>query len=392
MRVLTFLHSFEPGGVERIALRLVRRWREQGIDAPLFMGRMDGAMAADVGADLPVIVPPRRWPGVAHWETLWMMLTLPRVIRSQRPDVLFSAGNTYAVICVFLKLWMRSDCPPIVAKVSNDLDRLDAPWLQRLFYRRWLRLQSRFIDHFVGMEEPMRDEIIEGMNIASSRISIIPDPALSDPLIARLRRHDRTDRVPNLHRHFVTVGRLVPQKNIALMLRAFANGSAPNDRLTIFGDGGARAKLPALAARLGIAGRVEFRGYVAEPAAMLPTFDALLLSSDYEGVPAVILEALAANIAIVATNCSRSMPALLMGGKLGALVEVGNVSDLALAISAVRPGSQNRELSLSQAKRFTIEHAGDAYLEAMTVLTGLKAIVQDSRPVQRNIADVAVSR
>ena len=37
MRILTFLHSFEPGGVERVALRLVRRWREQGVDAPLFL-------------------------------------------------------------------------------------------------------------------------------------------------------------------------------------------------------------------------------------------------------------------------------------------------------------------------------------------------------------------
>ncbi len=47
LRVLTFLHSFEPGGVERIALRLVHRWRDSGIDAPLFLGRTDGAMAED---------------------------------------------------------------------------------------------------------------------------------------------------------------------------------------------------------------------------------------------------------------------------------------------------------------------------------------------------------
>ena len=184
----------------------------------------------------------------------------------------------------------------------------------------------------------------------------------------------------------------MPQKNIALMLRAFASGSVPNDRLTIIGAGGARAKLTALAARLGIAERVEFRGYVAEPALMLPTFDALLLSSNYEGVPAVILEALAANIAIVATNCSRSMPTLLMGGKLGTLVGVGNESDLAHAISAVRPGLQNHQLSLAQAKRFTIEHAGDAYLEAMKSLAGRRACAQVIVPMDWDAVDVAASR
>ena len=48
MRILTFLHSFEPGGVERIALRLVRAWRQDGADAPLLMGRSDGAMRAEL--------------------------------------------------------------------------------------------------------------------------------------------------------------------------------------------------------------------------------------------------------------------------------------------------------------------------------------------------------
>ena len=52
MRILTFLHSFELGGVERIALRLVRSWRENGADAPLFMGRVDGPMRGELADGL----------------------------------------------------------------------------------------------------------------------------------------------------------------------------------------------------------------------------------------------------------------------------------------------------------------------------------------------------
>ena len=43
MKILTFLHSFEPGGVERVALRLAACWQKQGLEAPVFMGRLDGA-------------------------------------------------------------------------------------------------------------------------------------------------------------------------------------------------------------------------------------------------------------------------------------------------------------------------------------------------------------
>lgn len=377
MRILTFLHSFEPGGVERIALRLVRHWRDRGIDAPLFLGRTDGAMAADVGRGLDAIVPRRPWFGSAWCETLWMILTLPRAIRTLRPDVLFCAGNTYAIVAVVLKLIMGGSCPPIVAKVSNDLDRRDVAWPVRVLYRGWLKIQGRVIDHFVGMETPMRAEIVEAMAIDSRDVTIIPDPALSRHLIERLRSAPPAATGPHGGRRFVSIGRLAPQKNVALMLRAFGRGAAPEDRLTVFGDGQDRAMLTALAAKLGLADRVEFRGYVAEPASILPMFDILLLSSDYEGVPAVVLEALAANVGIVATDCSRSMATLLHDGALGTLVPVGDEARFAAAIAAARPGTQNDRLSLVQAERFTIEHASDAYLSLMNRMPRRTASLTD---------------
>ncbi|WP_204320187.1 hypothetical protein, partial [Klebsiella oxytoca] len=71
VRVLTFLHSFEPGGVERVALRLVRHWRAMGIDARLFLGREEGALRAELADDLVYAVPSRPSIGTARWETLW---------------------------------------------------------------------------------------------------------------------------------------------------------------------------------------------------------------------------------------------------------------------------------------------------------------------------------
>jgi len=391
MRILTFLHSFEPGGVERIALRLVRRWRDLGLDAPLVMGRTDGAMALDVGAGLEILTPPRRGIGVAHWETFWMILTLPRAIRTLRPDMIFCAGNTYAIVAVAMKLLLGRSCPPIIAKVSNDLDRHDAPRLHRALYRLWLRWQSRFIDHFIGMESPMRDEITNYMRVAPARVSIVPDPALSNDLIARLRNYGPHGRLPHEGRRFVTIGRLAPQKNIAMMLRAFRRGADRHDRLTIFGDGRERETLITLAEYLEIADRVEFRGYVAEPASILPMFDILLLSSDYEGVPAVILEALAANVCIVATDCSRSMSTLLKDGALGTLVDAGDEAMFAAAIAKARPGAQDRHLSLVQAERFTIEHAADAYLETMIAVAQQSASPEKYCGVNWGGVDLAAS-
>ncbi len=325
-------------------------------------------MRDDIGAGLEFISPPNAGLFATKVEMLWMIWTLPKVVRRLRPDVLFCAGNTYAVVAVALKLQLGRDCPPVLVKISNDLDRQDRPGWFRFLYSLWLKVQGRQLDHFIGLETPMRDEIRDSLDTPEDRITIIPDPALSQPLIESLRAARPTDRGEAAGRRFVCVGRLTPQKNISLMVRAFSLGARDGDTLTVIGDGPERAKLEALAQRLGLGDQVIFRGYVSEPATLLPAFDTLLLSSNYEGVPAVILEGLAANLDIIATDCSRSMKALLLDGALGELVPIGDERALADAIARAQPPSQDATLSLAQSQRFTLEEASEAYLRVMSRL------------------------
>ncbi len=325
-------------------------------------------MLEDVGAELDFLSPPHAGWRAANLEMLWMIWVLPGVVRTLRPDILFCAGNTYAVVAVALKLWLGRDCPPVLLKVSNDLDRHDKPAWFRFFYGVWLKVQGRYLDHFIGMETPMSSEIRERLCVSDDRVTIIPDPALSQALIERLRAGRQVGRNDRAGRRFVCVGRLMPQKNISLLLRAFRRGAGEGDTLTIIGDGPERGKLEQLSRDLELEGQVIFRGYMPEPAALLPSFDALLLSSNYEGVPAVVLEALAAGLPIVATDCSRSMATLLGHGALGELVPMGDEQALADAIARTRPSSQDEQLSLAQARRFTLEEASEAYLRVMSEL------------------------
>ena len=370
MRVLTFLHSFEPGGVERVALRLVRCWRRQGVDAPLFMGRAQGAMRIELGEGLEYQTPhPPRFP-LAPFETLWMMATLPGFIRRTRPDVLFCAGNSYAIVAVAMKLLLGRSCPPVLAKISNDLERRDMIRPMRLAYRIWLRVQGRFIDHFVAMAPGLDHEVALLIRPRGRAISIIPDPALSWEQIDSLRATRTAPAGPG--RRFVAIGRLARQKNFRLMLAAFARSSSPDDRLLIFGEGPERSALTGYADRLGIVGQVSFAGHVSDPALLIGGFDALLLSSDYEGVPAALLEALAAGLPIIATDCSAAMRGLLRDGELGRLVHVGDRSGFAAAMSQA-PIRQDEAASLAQARRFTLEVAAPAYLQQFQRLAACRS-------------------
>ncbi|WP_382326756.1 glycosyltransferase [Hydrogenophaga sp. UC242_50] len=97
-----------------------------------------------------------------------------------------------------------------------------------------------------------------------------------------------------------TVAGLRPEKNIARLIRAFANVRARRSaRLIVVGDGAQRGELEALAQQLGVAADVEFTGYLKDPSARLTDFDLFALSSDTEQLPIALLEAMAVGMPVV---------------------------------------------------------------------------------------------
>lgn len=361
LRVLTFLNSYAPGGVERVAMRLHAAWTMAGVETRLVLA--DGSIAPIPHPLENVVVLGRN--RTAGGRFLALLRALPGHVAQHSPHILFCAGNTYAALAVCLKLRLGARCPTIVAKISNDLVRDDMAPLTRWWYRRWLQLQGRYIDQFVGMAPAMRGEIATLIGVAADRISIIENPALADDDIARLAdaRARATRARPG--RQFLAVGRLVPQKNFTLLLDAFARIARPDDRLAILGEGPERRALAAQAARLGLSARLALPGHVEPLDAWLAEADAFVLSSAYEGVPAVLIEALATGLPIVATDCCVSMADLLGHGRLGQIVPAGDAAALAAAMDGVTAMPSTAAAQRVAAGRFTIEHATGRYVAMM---------------------------
>ena len=366
LRIAIPIHSFEPGGVERVALNLAAAWQADGAEVKVLLGRRAGAMR-DTAPVLDYVVRPEPVP-TASFETLWMIWTAWRWLRRNPVDVLFAAGNTYAIVGVALKLLLGKRCPPIVIKISNDLERRDLPAPARWFYRHWLRIQGRWLDRFVGMAAPMRAEIAEAMRVPDARIAIIEDPSLEAAQFERLAAFPRTSAVPRTP-HFVSVGRLSGQKNFALMLRAFARLNDPAARLVIVGEGADRSKLERLAVDLGLADRVSLPGHC-DPAPHLAAASAFVLSSDYEGVPAVVIEALAAGLPIAGTDCSVSMQDLTGHGAFARLVPVRDAAALAAAMEQVLTIPFDAVAARSSTRSFTVAAASSRYLRLFREAAG----------------------
>ena len=138
------------------------------------------------------------------------------------------------------------------------------------------------------------------------------------------------------------VGRLVPQKNHGLLLRAFAKvGPQAGARLLLVGDGPLRGELEAQADRLGVRGFVEFLGVRADVPRILAASDVFTLASDWEGNPLSVMEAMAAGLPVVATDVG-GVAELVLDGETGLVVPAGDVVRFAEALGSLLEAHEMR--------------------------------------------------
>jgi glycosyltransferase involved in cell wall biosynthesis len=162
------------------------------------------------------------------------------------------------------------------------------------------------------------------------------------------------------------VGNLVPVKNPRLLVEAFAGVDRPNARLVIAGDGELRDSLRAIAGpRISFVGRKPER----EIATMMRAANLLCVPSDNEGVPNVILEALASGLRVVATRVG-GIPEIVDRELLGTLVERGDGKRLSVAISSSLAAPDRAGEIAAHATKYSWAATTDAYAEVLRNVQG----------------------
>ncbi len=223
-------------------------------------------------------------------------------------------------------------------------------------------------DGIVAVSEGVADDVMQLTDSPPNRVTTILNPI-------RFQETGELAKLAAPHPWFeeegppviLGVGKMKPQKDYPTLLRAFARLRQERPaRLIILGDGKGRGGLETLAEQLGIEADVDFPGYVKDPSVFFHHASLFVLSSAWEGLPNVLIEALACGCPVVSTDCPSGPSEILDGGKLGRLVPVGDDEALAKAIAETLDETNERQVPDGHIRRFAPDRIVESYETLLT--------------------------
>lgn len=394
-RIAVLLPSLEGGGAERSMLNLVQGFLAHGRTVDLVLCQAKGAYLGEIpeGATMVELKPTgglqTRWIAAKGRPQDFFALLRPVLLATKiapeiarirslqhylenyRPDAVLSALTYTNLLALWTKHISDSRIPVVVSERIAISTYCASPSNFRKWRWRYLPEMVRrtypgahqvvAVSHFVA------EELVTKIGLDEASVTALNNPVVDDNLRSRAQQDLEhpwfaADAAPVI----LAVGRLTEQKDFATLLRAFAILRAKKEaRLVILGEGRLREALEALADQLGIRDDLDMPGFVENPFKYMSRASTLVLSSQYEGLPGVLIQAMACGCPVVSTDCPGGSGEILRDGEYGTLVPVGNAEAIAEAVLTMLDNPTPRETLLLRAEDFSVDGATRNYLAVL---------------------------
>jgi glycosyltransferase involved in cell wall biosynthesis len=334
-RLAIFLPGLLGGGAERTMLNLAQGFAGRGYAVDLVLAQAEGPYLDQVPESVRLVELNTRHRSARR--TLASLPALVRYLRREEPDGLLSALNRANIAAVWA--WRLASIPGrVVISEQNTF----SSWLEKSSrWRTWLMLQLvrsfyPWADAITAVSEGVADDLAQVVGVPRERIEVVPNPGVTPELRKKAQAPlDHPWFQPGQPPVVLAVGSLTVQKDFPTLIRAVAHVQETRPvRLLILGEGQDRPTLEAQVRKLGLEQSISLPGFVANPYAYMARASVFVLSSRWEGLPTVLMEALFCGAPVVATDCPSGPREILRGGQYGRLVPVGEVTALADAIQA----------------------------------------------------------
>jgi glycosyltransferase involved in cell wall biosynthesis len=356
-KITFFLPSLVGGGVEKVFVTLANGLSKNNYSVDFVLSNAMGVHLSALDKEINVIN-----LGKTHVATSFWGLT--RYLRANQPPVIITGlSNANAAALLASRFFSRSTKTIITQHINWSQVLINNPSSKEVLVYYLSKYLYPLATRIVGISAGITNEIHNMRNIDPRKIVCIYNPVVTTQMLefAKQQPHHKWFAKKN-EPILIGAGRLEQQKDFETLIRAFHKvQSQIACKLIILGEGSERKKLERLIHDLNLTHRVELPGFFSNPYSFIAHADLFVLSSRYEGLPTVLIEAIGCKTPVVSTNCLSGPAEILDEGKYGKLVDVGNVDALAEAIIETIQKPLDKDFLMERAQLFSAENAINAY-------------------------------
>jgi glycosyltransferase involved in cell wall biosynthesis len=332
------------GGADRVTLILLQALDPSQYDIFLVLMKAKGEFIQDIPPYVEVLP--------CRVSRLWFMLfPLWRMVRKYRPDIIFSTASGTNVPVLLARIASRLRHTRVIISERNVLVPPGNVGIARGFLTIGKRLFYRFANSITAVSEGVKEDLVSKLGLPPERITVLYNPVVDASLHAGRQLpvdhpwFDKNRKEPVI----LHVGRFVKQKDHRTLLEAFAGiKQHVQCKLFLLGDGPLMREMISVAQALGLSEDVCFYGFDKNPFRFMANCDVFVLSSLHEGMPGVLIQAMACGAPAVSTNCPFGPDEVITEpGENGILVPVSDPQRLADAVlELLRAPDRRRLLSI----------------------------------------------
>lgn len=314
------------GGADRVTLNLLKGFDREAYTCDLALMRAEGEFIPDIPQDVKVFD--------LKANSLWSMWQpLIKLLKTSDYDILYSTcgGASMPMMLAVLLAQYRG------MTVVSERNILFPPNKSKLKRRLMLLLKSVLYKRatwVTAVSKGVADECIQGLRLSQAKVVVVNNPIINEDLVLGKDEILENTFFQKFDQIVLSIGRFEWQKDYDTLLEAFEKVAQINTNVGLFilGKGPLETHYKAKIAAMGLQGRIELGGFDKNPFKYLSACDVYVLSSRHEGMPGVLIQAMACGTACVATDCPTGPNELIIHDVNGLLVPVGDVESMAEAM------------------------------------------------------------
>jgi glycosyltransferase involved in cell wall biosynthesis len=350
--------SLGGGGAEKIVLRLMRGFISRGIKVKLVLATPHGSLHSEIPNKVDVI-------HLNAKRSIFAIFRLAKYIRTNKPEIILSHlsnANRVALLATII-----SKCNTKVYVVEHNTMSialkhysLIQKWLLIISYK-YLYYRAHKIIH---VSKAAANDLMKLLPKHINSVHTIYNPIINEEMINSIVDKPPHDWLyPGNIPVILGVGLFREQKDFITLIQGFSIVKKYMDaHLILLGRGPLEEKIKNEAIKYNLENSILFPGYVDDPLGYMKHSSVFVLSSRWEALPTVIVEALACGCPVVSTNCPSGPAEILDNGKYGILVPVQNAIAMAHGIISSIKNPPDKKILISRAMDFSIEKSVNNYL------------------------------